>query len=538
MTAPSKTAFALVAILVTSAVLAGCLGPGDPGEKPVDPGPDAKGRFHPEWWLHAIPMEGHSHTDVEQHRNLSTPNFQLLGWDPLLTEYKGKGSAGGYFCGDVASTKEGRRFAVVHSFTTDVAFVIADVTDPTKPMTVGEYILENAHVYDVALTTDGLHVIVGTDPTDTGPDESPTTKPILEAVEGDATKALAITFKDACTGETRRVQGPEQKAPFASGALLVGIKDPKNPVFEDFRPLPILGPHSVSTAEVGGKQLAIASVTNLVHSATYFHFLEVQDTPLGPKLVMLSTYQAPPQPAGSLPVTNGHVDASIQKHPITNKVYAYLANWDAGVVIVDITDPRTPTYVSSWTDFKGGLGFFAGDDAGAIHEALPIEGLWDGKHYVIAGQELGGHPKGRPTGWVNIIDTTDPTKPTLAGRWTLPFDVSWKGFLMFSPHYVEIVNRTLFVTLYHGGVWAVDLSTPEKIAAPPSIGVFIPDQVSPRPPKAAGGMDWTPIVLDVLGFPDGTLAVFDGTSGVYMIRFDDTDPAPSPPVWPGSEVKA
>ncbi|HWG91425.1 MAG TPA: hypothetical protein VNZ52_11315 [Candidatus Thermoplasmatota archaeon] len=523
--ARSPTAF-LVTLLLLGGALAGCIGQGEAPTTP--PAGDTAAEAPLDWAARALPYgDGHDHWDPAHHQNLSTPNFQVLGWDPMITDLKGR-TAGGHLCGDAATTKEGRRLAVSHSFTTDVAFVVVDVTDPTMPQTVGEYILENVHVYDVAMTLDGLHVVVGANSDTEGPDNPP-------AVPLNLTKGLLRVqpkFRDACTGETRAV-GPEATIPLAPGAILVGIKDPANPTFEDFQPTPVLGPHSVSTAEVDGKQWALASITNLQHSGSYFSFYEVTNTPLGPKLVLLTTYQAPPPPDGAVPVINGHVDGTIQKHPLTGQILAYLANWDAGMLVLDVTNPRTPMLLDSWTDFEGGLGYLAGDDRGAIHGTLPIEGTWGGRHYTFAGQELVSRPKARPTGWIHVIDTTDPKNIEPVGRWTLPVDVEWDSALVFSTHYFDLVNRTLFVSMYHGGVWAVDVSNESDFANLRTIGVFLPDRVSPNPPGKDGAGDWAPTVLDVLPFPDGTLTIFDSLSGVYTVRFDETRPAPAPEPWAG-----
>lgn len=71
----------------------------------------------------------------------------------------------------------------------------------------------------------------------------------------------------------------------------------------------------------------------------------------------------------------------------------------------------------------------------------------------------------------------------------------------------------------------------------PSIGAYLPANVPPKPAKNANRigaypLDHTPIVLDLDVMSDGTLVLFDATSGLYTVGFDDTNPAPPPTPWP------
>jgi hypothetical protein len=132
-----------------------------------------------------------------------------------------------------------------------------------------------------------------------------------------------------------------------------------------------------------------------------------------------------------------------------------------------------------------------------------------------------------------MLDTTDPANPTPVARWTLPVDVEWDSDLVFSTHYFQVIGRTLFIAMYHGGVWAVD-ADPANAPDLPSIGVYIADQVSPNPPQPdpnARLAPWTPEVLDVLALPSGDLLFYDGTSGAYIVRFDPAYPIQPPPPW-------
>lgn len=513
----------LAALLVLVLAIAGCV------QSPTDAAgsSDAARAAGTQWAAAALTYgEGHDHTDPKQHANMTTPNFEQLGWEPLETAYHQK-TSGGYLCGEAATTAEGRRLAVVSSFTTDVAFVVVDVTDAAHPAKLGEYVLKGTQTYDVTLTPDGLHVAIAAD--SIGNNEDPRAAPLLTPP-----RFFDVQYRNACTGEVTQVLGPEEGIPMKPGVVLVGIKDPQKPVFEDFQATPFLGPHSVTSAKDGNMVYVVASITNLAHAGSYFNFYQVQEAPVGgAKLVLLSTVDAQQYGetlTGFKALGNGHVDAVLAKHPGTGKLVAYLSNWDGGLIVLDMSNPRAPLKLGQWADKQV--------EGGAMHSAFPLPEMWDGKHYVIAGQEFLHRPVDRPTGWVYILDDTDPANVKEVGRWTLPADTEpeWGNNELFSTHYFAVQGKTLFVTMYHGGVWAVDLSDPTKYAEPPTIGVFMPHEEPPNPPKVnwKGQIRSWPYVLDVIPYDDGTLVTFDATSGAYTLRFDATRPMDAPTPWPAS----
>jgi hypothetical protein len=492
-----------------------------------------------------------------QHQGLSTPNFALTGWDPLNTTLFGK-PAGGYLCGNGAVTAQGRRLAVVNSWTTDVAFVVVDVTDPLHPVKVGEYELRGVKTYDAAMTPDGQHVVVADD-LQAGPNEDPradganvaaateSTGPSPASLESPGTSSflvpppaptpsrtipVSLWFKDACT-DVWAQRGPEEQLPMEPGVVMVGIQDPKNPTFEAFSPTPVIGPHSVSTSEVDNTTYVIASITNLEQFTCYFAIYEVQNVPVGEARLVLESVVDAGQNGLAAPTTtattlNGHVDGTIIKHPVTGKLTAYLDDWNGGLMIVDLTNIHVPQVISTWTD--------KGPEGGNVHSSVPIPGLWDGRHYVIAGQEFTSRPVNRPTGWIWIVDDTDPAKPVEAGRWTLPVDTQpdWGSNELFSTHYFQLLNRTLFVAMYHGGLWAVDLRNASDIHQPRTIGVYVPAKVPTNPPKVnwAGQIRAYPYVLDVKTYPNGEVVTFDSTSGAYVLSFNPNELPPLLPEWP------
>ncbi|HEX9815916.1 MAG TPA: hypothetical protein VGB18_02960, partial [Candidatus Thermoplasmatota archaeon] len=282
-----RQGWSIVAVVgLVSLVLAGCLD--ETGEsasaraRRLGQGTSAGTvAFHPEWFELALPNgDEHNHKDLAQHTNLSTPNFDVVGWDPLVTEYHGK-AAGGYFCGDVSAKTDDRQLAVVHSWVSDVGFILLDISDPANPRMLSEFLLQNSHVYDLAITEDQQYVLLGTihDGQNYDAGYGPVTIPPL---------ASQLVMRDACTGEERVVDGPEQGLPFASGLILVDITNPRNPTIADFRHFPILGSHSVVSADVGGRTIVVSTVENIPGELSYYVFLEILQTPAGAKLQLLS----------------------------------------------------------------------------------------------------------------------------------------------------------------------------------------------------------------------------------------------------------
>jgi len=515
---------AVLALLLVL-LFAGCSSKeGGDGGTPTPPPPTGPVR-DPAWAVAALPLD-HDHADRSLHVGLSTPNLRLVGHDPLVTDYHGAPS-GGYYCGEVSREGE-RRYAVVNSFTSDTAIVVVDVTDPAAPEMVGELILQNAHVYDSAITDDGRYAILATSPLDVLYDD-PNSPPGGAGGPGrTGLVTIGATWRDACG---RTFQGPTDLVPYASGVVLVDLTDPTTPTVTDYRPRPAIGPHSVQSSTIDGTTYVLASTTNLAYTASTFSFFTLEELPVvGGRLVESGEYSANYEQetvaGGAPPLLNGHVDGTIAKHPVTGELVAYLANWDEGLVIVRLDGPGQVTRLSGWGGLEAGSG--AGM-TGAIHTAYPLPERWDDRAIVVTGQELGGSPSARPTGQITLLDVTDPASPSAVARWTLPVGIQWSGGLTFSTHYVTLVDGVLYTALYHGGVWAADAS-PEHWPNLPSLGVFLPAET---PPSEAVTGSLAPEVLDVLPLDDGSVLVFDSTTGAYTLRLDRSADVPVAAPWEG-----
>lgn len=464
----------------------------------------------------------HDHADPAQHADMTTPNFEIVGHDPLLSPYYDGSTPAGYLCGDAKETSDGRRIAIVES-RSELGFAVADVTDPTAPKWLGEMVMRSTYVYDVAVVPDGKHVVLVT--------SNVQPEGIVPALPS-ALGAPAMEWRSSCAAQPVTLSldplaAQPDPVPRPSSLVLVSIEDPANPTVVDQRPLAGLG-HSVFSTALDGRTWILASAIGAPSTDT-FSFYEVVDTPLGGKLDLLSVYAPSAAQDQFAPEIGGHDDGVIAKHPVTGQTLAYLAN-RRDVTILDLEDPRRPVEVGRWSDWMYERRGFSAN----LHSLFPLADVRDGKHYTVIGPEWTGKPEQYPSGIVYVLDTTDPASPRSVAGWTLPHDVEWTDYLHFSTHYLSVVGDTLFVSMYHAGVWAVDLSGlgagGDEFLSLPSVGVFMPTRVSPSPPETS--IRWAPTLEEVLPLSDGTLITFDSNSGLYAFRFDATRPAPPPAPWP------
>lgn len=545
---------------VLALVVSGCVSGGTGADDPFDP-----------LWSEAALQSGagHDHEDRDQHRGLSTPNFQGTGFEPLVSDHYGK-PAGSYFCGDAQTMPDGRRIAAVES-RSDVGFAFLDVTDAAAPTWLGELVMPLTHIYDLAVVPDGKHVVLVASkmreenlPVDLPPlphDGVHGLSGAASPVEGTASPANAAAapppmWRDAC-GE-RPVQdgtdSTEDPLPRPGHIILVDITTEGGPTIVDSQPMPGFG-HSVFTTAIAGTAWALVSTTYFYTDTTAgagvdqlsagysrvvttYALYEVADSPAGGKVLLRGTYKPLPEAEETSDVgpdmlgPRAH-DGWLSVHPGTGRTLGYLAGGDR-FSIVDWTDPAQPQLLSEWTDAVPGREGYSGN----LHSAYAMPEMWGDRHYTVLGPEFGGHPTEHPSGILWVLDTTDPAAPREVAAWTLPHEVEWNGTYMFSNHYFSVHDRTLFVSMYHGGVWAIDLAPvgSDDFVLLDSVGVFMPDRDPPEEP--ARRLRWAPTVEEVIAFPDGTLVTFDGNSGAYTFRFDPDRPAPPPKPWPIDPVAA
>jgi hypothetical protein len=301
------------------------------------------------------------------------------------------------------------------------------------------------------------------------------------------------------------------------GIHVVDISDKANPKWLGYTPVATDGPHSITYARILGQDYLFASVYSWQYVGT-----SVGTPPLAPpgvqRLVIykldtsgpiaqmkeVATYIDPdaaePNPvvptAGKMP----H-DVSIAVHPLTNKTYAYVAYWDLGVVILDVTDPAHPTKVGAATDFGEA-------PTREIHMARQSENLIDGKVVVVAEPEISNQPT---TGYLTMIDVSDPAHPTFLSNWKIPGDSDSAGGGR-GPHYFDLREGRVVMASYSAGFWVFDIHDHANLLHPRTVGYsFV---------SAGGGSAFDAWWAD----PTHVVASESG-AGMVVFRFEGPTPA-------------
>lgn len=420
------------------------------------------------------PVQDHDHTDVSLHSGIH--GFELLGYHNAYSDDGTWPDGGGVNEIAVRLTRsEDGNVTAKHAFLARSApqggFAVIDVTDPTAPTLVGEFDAEA--LADIDLSWDGKWAFASTQRT------TPAADALLPA--------------------------PDRHTP--RGVYVVDVSDPASPRLESFQPLPINGPHTATYGEIDGKPYVFLQTYDNTGGPTngLVHVLpptqRVWITALGPDAT--GTMRLTPVGQFSLVEPQGGTeyfphDAAFELRE--GRAYLTIAYWDAGIRILDVTDPAAPVEVSAFSDFRPSAEV-------NMHDVKAFPVAIAGKHVTVAGPEL---PSSNEDGQLTFIDTTDPAAPAWLGAWSLPGDHVVDSPYIFSPHVFEATETgRVYVGHYHGGVWGIDATDP---TAPVTEAWFFPN---------ATREGWTGPIPSTWGvrWPgDGLLYVSDAPTGLYILR--------------------
>ncbi len=189
-------------------------------------------------------------------------------------------------------------------------------------------------------------------------------------------------------------------------------------------------------------------------------------------------------------------------HPLVRGGRAYCGWWDAGLVILDVSQPSRPTLVSH-VDFGPAV-------SGATHTALPLPG----RDLLVVTDEQTDDGCAGPRKQVRVVDISDERRPAVIGHFPVPSgDFCARGG-RFGPHNVHEPRPgsladpdTVYLTYFNAGLRVLDLQDP---AQPREVAYFVPEAPPGRPSVQLN---------DVTVTPDGLVYTTDRhAGGLYILE--------------------
>lgn len=422
----------------------------------------------------------HDHKDPATHR--VAWNAERLGWDPVAPDV----------------TKLGRYNHV--SRHGDLAFVSA-------------YQLEaggapGLAVYDVA----------GDQPVLLGTLETPDMTPIDVWPSPDGTRVFLAGHRDNRATLPTLPGEPCAGTPVLTvcrpfvpaGVAMVDVTDPAAPrLVSTYASVPS-GAHTVKAHEIDGTLyvfIASYGFSYLDRIASSVEIVKVDGDKMEPVTRFFPARASGVRNGESTFVHDMWVEDFTDGRPLM-----WIAYWDGGVVIADLSDPSKPVEVSDWRDFDA-------IQYGNVHFARPV-GVIAGRHITMAAPEFGS---AEHAGEMYVLDTTDPAAPELLTKWTLPGDPVNDGGYRFSPHNFDPRGSQVAYAHYHGGVWILDLAVPET----PAVKAYFFPAVPEGTPAFEAHED-APNVWSAIWTERGTVLASDIGTGLHHWGVVEEEPGVAP----------
>lgn len=183
----------------------------------------------------------------------------------------------------------------------------------------------------------------------------------------------------------------------------------------------------------------------------------------------------------------------------------YGSYWDFGAVLLDISDPSAPSYISR-------ADIAPPDEDGDVHSVVRAGGMLlvnpeDFSPVDCPGKDLGGW------GEVHLFDVSDSAAPTHVGTFSTPNSRSQRDDGFYSVHNTEVAKGTqAFSSWYSDGIVWWDYADP---ANPVQRGQFVP----PAAEDPEGVFPPVPIVWGVyLDRHRNLVLASDINSGLWILR--------------------
>jgi LVIVD repeat-containing protein len=169
------------------------------------------------------------------------------------------------------------------------------------------------------------------------------------------------------------------------------------------------------------------------------------------------------------------------------------------------------------------------DECAESHSAVEVPG----RRLAFTTDEVYGTftdpSHGCPWGWARLIDTADPSHPTIVSEYRIPQntrsfcgspedDPATEQFTSYASHNPTVLRKLALVTWHSGGLQAIDISNPRR---PTQSGWFSPTplaDVATEDPALSRG----PNKVVMWSYPiikDGLIYVVDVRNGLYVLRY-------------------
>ncbi len=194
-------------------------------------------------------------------------------------------------------------------------------------------------------------------------------------------------------------------------------------------------------------------------------------------------------PPGAEPLCRGEDFPAVFGHSVSANpagTRAYVSYWDAGMVILDITDPARPRLLG-----RGAPGL---DEEGNTHSAVPA----GGSRLAVTTDE---DQFPGPWGFTRIWDVANPTRPVEVGRFATANALSARSDGDYSVHKPVVVGNRLYLSHYSDGLRVADISRP---TSPREIAAFVPPVATPR--------------VDSVDVGNGLVLITESRAGLFVLR--------------------
>jgi hypothetical protein len=345
---------------------------------------------------------------------------------------------------------------------------------------------------------------VGTSVVDVSDPKQPRVVRQLETPPGTHSHKVQIVGDVLLVNYERSMFEPNATS-WQGGLKVFDISQPEEPREIAFLRMPGKGVHRMTYWE---PPYAYMSGSDDGFLDQFFVAVDLSD-PTQPKEVGRWWYPGQHANGGEMPSwtpTEGHGGAPGAKryalhHPLIRGERAYCGWWDAGLVILDISELSRPRCVSE-------LQFDA--ESRATHTALPIPGR---DILVVTDEQITQDCSG-PTMKVRVVDIADELHPRVIAELPTPEGDFCSRGGRFGPHNLHemrpgslIDPNTVYVTYFNAGLRVVDIS---NAAEPREVAYFVPDA-----PPGRKSIQFN----DVLVASNGLIYVTDRFSGgLYILE--------------------